>query len=97
MNTKVENIERQLNVVRLRPRPKLPSEYRRQLHAERDKRRNGAAVADIAERLERLSETIAHERRAIPFEVFKEGSFEEDSLVTSVTEGLEVTAVNGRR
>lgn len=85
-------VEKQLSIVRLRPRPRLSSEFRRQLHAERDKLRAGSATAEIAERLERLSETIAYEEKAIPIEIDQE-----DSLVTHVSEGLEVASGSHRR
>lgn len=88
MSTKTDDkpakIEKQINIVRLRPRPRLPSEYSRQLQEGRDDLER-TPVADLAERLDRLCEIISNDSKAIPITIDEE---DEDSLVIRVEEAL---------
>lgn len=69
-------------VIKLRPHPELPSEYRELLREELAKIPNG--VHSLIQRLERIANNIEDKNEAVPIEMLED----EDSLVINVREVL---------
>ncbi len=79
------------HVVRLHPRPRLPSEYAQKLYAEREQISVDRKPNALVSRLEKLAEIIDADIAAIPLHLE-----EEDSLVIKVDEALAKNGTNGR-